>query len=81
MKGIKVIVKETKCYSFDITEENGFDNIDFDDLDEVHTLISNVKYDPTTYCNPKTKSDYEIVYDQDSEFDVKVEMIKQREWL
>lgn len=63
MKGIKVTVTEVKTYSFDITVENGFDETDFDNLEDVLSLSEKVKGAPETYCNPNDPSDHDLIYD------------------
>lgn len=80
MKGIKATVTIETTYSFDITEDNGFDGIDFEDLEAIVDVSQRVKNMPQDYCHPFSEDteDSEIRYDQHTKVsNVKVEFIKE----
>ncbi|AUR87456.1 hypothetical protein NVP1101O_045 [Vibrio phage 1.101.O._10N.261.45.C6] len=77
-KGIKAKVTIETTYSFDITPENGFDGVNFDDLESVLDISKSVKANPQNYCSAFGEEDSEIRYDQETKVsNVKVEFIEE----
>ncbi len=78
MKGIKTTVTVETTYSFDITEDNGFDLIDFNDLEGILEVANSVKKNPQYYCSAFGLEDSEIRYDEDTKVtNVVVNFIKE----
>lgn len=80
MKGIKTTVTVETTYSFDITEDNGFDLIDFNNLEDILEVVNSVKKNPQHHCSAFGLEDSEIRYDEGTKVtNVVVNFIKEAE--
>lgn len=78
MKGIKATVTIETTYSFNVTEDNGFDGIDFNDLESILDVTQGIKNNPQNYCSAMGLEDEDLRYDQSTKVaNVKLDFIKE----
>ena len=78
MEGIKATITIETTYSFDVIPENGFEGVDFNDLESILDVTQGIKNNPQNYCSAMGLEDEEIRYDQSTKVsNVKLDFIKE----